>query len=70
MRTRYRIDTYQKTYFVIDSFQQLFEATFADFEPVYGQLQGLEAIPAGSVLNSDGIFHSGSGEGWLVDGDI
>ena len=27
MRTRYRIDTYQKTYFVIDSFEQLMEAT-------------------------------------------
>ena len=27
MRTRYRIDTYQKTYFVIDSFEQLMKAT-------------------------------------------
>ena len=27
MRTRYRIDTYQKTYFVIDSFEQLMDAT-------------------------------------------
>ena len=27
MRTRYRIDTYQKTYFVIDSFEQLIDAT-------------------------------------------
>ena len=70
MRTRYRIDTYQKTYFVIDSFEQLFEATFADFGPVYGQLQGLEAIPAGAVLEGDRVFHRGSGEGWLADGDI
>ena len=35
MRSRYRIDTYQAGYFVIDSFQQLFEATAPDFEPVY-----------------------------------
>ena len=35
MRSRYCIDTYQAGYFVIDSFQQLFEATAPDFEPVY-----------------------------------
>ena len=33
MRTRYRIDTYQKTYFVIDGFRQLFEATRHDGLP-------------------------------------
>ena len=31
MHTRYRIDTYQKSYFVIDSFEQLMEATRPDF---------------------------------------
>ena len=35
MRTRYRIDTYQKTYFVIDSFDELMEATRPDFLPIY-----------------------------------
>ena len=35
MRTRYRIDTYQKTYFVIDSYEQLMEATTPDFTPIY-----------------------------------
>ena len=70
MGTRYRIDTYQKTYFVIDSFQQLFEATFADFAPVYRQLESREAVPAGAVLADDRVFHRGSGEGWLQDGDI
>src|SRR3982751_5593971 len=35
MRTRYRIDTYQKTYFVIDSFEQLMQATEPDFRPIY-----------------------------------
>ena len=34
MRTRYRIDTYQKTYFVIDSFEQLCQATAPDFTPM------------------------------------
>jgi phenylalanine-4-hydroxylase len=70
MNTRYRIDTYQKTYFVIDSFQQLFEATLADFAPVYGQLEAQAAVPAGAVLDTDRIFSRGNGEGWLPDGDV
>jgi phenylalanine-4-hydroxylase len=40
MRTRYKIDTYQQTYFVIDSFEQLFNMTAADFAPIYERLQG------------------------------
>jgi len=39
MRTRYKIDTYQQTYFVIDSFQQLFDLTAQDFAPLYEALQ-------------------------------
>lgn len=70
MNTRYRIDTYQKTYFVIDSFQQLFEATFADFEPIYQQLNSKQAHPAGCVLENDKVYTRGSGEGWLLDGDV
>ncbi len=70
MRTRYRIDTYQKTYFVIDSFEQLFEATLPDFRPLYEQLTDQSTIPAGDVLASDKVFQRGSGEGWLLDGDV
>ena len=46
MRTRYKIDTYQQTYFVIDSFEQLFEMTAADFAPIYDRLQGLPEFAA------------------------
>lgn len=70
MRTRYRIDTYQKTYFVIDDFAQLFEATAPDFTPYYDALRPQEAIPAGSVLDSDRVYQRGSGAGWATDGDI
>ena len=71
MQTRYRIDTYQKTYFVIDSFEQLFKATVdPDFAPIYDQMRGAEAIPAGTVLAGDRVFQRGSGEGWLADGDV
>ncbi|MDH4466242.1 MAG: phenylalanine 4-monooxygenase [Acidovorax sp.] len=46
MRTRYKIDTYQQTYFVIDSFEQLFDMTAADFAPIYEELQGLPEFAA------------------------
>ncbi|MDQ3206121.1 MAG: phenylalanine 4-monooxygenase [Pseudomonadota bacterium] len=70
MRTRYRIDTYQKTYFVIDSFEQLMQATGPDFTPIYERLAALESIPAGDVRESDTVFTRGTGEGWLNDGDV
>ena len=70
MRTRYRIDTYQKTYFVIDSFEQLMQATAPDFSPVYAQLANLDSYPAGTVLASDRVLHRGSGEGWASDADF
>ena len=54
MRSRYRIDTFQAGYFVIDSFQQLFEATAPDFTPVYREVRERIArdgeIEAGEVL--------------------
>ncbi|MCK7497519.1 MAG: hypothetical protein MZW92_47065 [Comamonadaceae bacterium] len=44
MRSRYRIDAYQETYFVIDSFHELFDATAPDFAPLYRAVR--EAIAA------------------------
>ena len=71
MRTRYRIDSYQKTYFVIDSFAQLFRATVdPDFGPIYYELKGACAFPAGAVLGDDRVFQRGSGESWPADGDV
>ena len=70
MRTRYRIDTYQKTYFVIDSYRQLMDATAPDFTPIYAQLAQQDSIPAGNVLQGDFVYNRGTGEGWLNDGDI
>lgn len=46
MRTRYKIDTYQPTYFVIDSLQQLFDLTEADFAPLYARLRDLPEYAA------------------------
>ncbi|MBS0200007.1 MAG: phenylalanine 4-monooxygenase [Proteobacteria bacterium] len=70
MRTRYRIDTFQKTYFVIDSYEQLIEATRPDFTPIYARLSALDSVPAGTVLDSDTVIQRGTGEGWSTDGDV
>ena len=70
MRTRYRIDSFQKTYFVISDFEQLFDATRPDFIPYYAELAQQGSIPAGSVLANDSVFNHGTGEGWLSDGDV
>jgi phenylalanine-4-hydroxylase len=53
MRTRYRIDCYQTSYFVIESFEQLFEATEQEFAPIYRVLKSLPLIDAGEVLPAE-----------------
>jgi phenylalanine-4-hydroxylase len=53
IRTRYRIDDYQKSYFVIDSFERLFVATQPDFSPYYAALEGVSEIEPGVVIESD-----------------
>ncbi|NOT87851.1 MAG: phenylalanine 4-monooxygenase [Lysobacter sp.] len=70
MCTRYRIDSYQKTYFVIDSYQQLMDATRPDFTPIYARVGAQDSMPAGTVLDTDTVFHRGTGEGWPDEGDV
>ena len=50
MRSRYKIDSYQSTYFVIDSFKQLFDLTAPDFAPLYHELAKQPDIEAGALL--------------------
>lgn len=38
MRTEYEIDKFQKTYFVIEDYAQLFDATQQDFGPIYNRM--------------------------------
>lgn len=59
MRTRYRIDSFQQTYFVIDSFEQLISTTLADFTPIYPRLADQEALAADTVLASDVVVQHG-----------
>ncbi|CAG9182443.1 phenylalanine 4-monooxygenase [Cupriavidus respiraculi] len=70
MRTRYRIDTFQKTYFVIDSFDQLFDATRPDFTPLYAALSTQPTLGAGDIEPGDRVIHTGSREGWADSDDI
>ena len=53
LRTRYAIDSFQKSYFVIDSFQQLFDLTAPDFTPLYRQLAVLPVLQGDQSLASD-----------------
>jgi phenylalanine-4-hydroxylase len=53
MRTRYKIDSYQQSYFVIDSFQQLFDMAAPDFTPLYAQLRSLPELQADARLADD-----------------
>ncbi|MCW5723379.1 MAG: phenylalanine 4-monooxygenase [Maricaulaceae bacterium] len=62
MRTQYRYDDFQQTYFVIDSFEQLFEATQQDFAPIYARIKGAEDIPARATLPADRVIHAGTQE--------
>ena len=46
MRTRYKIDSYQQTYFVIESFQELFDKTAPDFTPIYERIRAMPQLDA------------------------
>ena len=62
MRTHYRIDDFQETYFVIRDLDELLEFTQIDFAPLYERAaQGAEHQP-GDVLIDDQVHHRGSGE--------
>ncbi len=60
MRTLYRIDDFQETYFVIDSFQDLLKRTLeTDFAPLYARLAELDDIAPGAVIEGDAIIQRG-----------
>jgi len=56
MRTRYRIDRFQETYFVIDDFAQLFAATRPDFTPIYREIAVSPDLDPDAVLDCDRRF--------------
>ncbi|MDY0012534.1 MAG: phenylalanine 4-monooxygenase [Rhodocyclaceae bacterium] len=56
MRTDYRIDDFQKTYFVIPDFPTLFAAMARDFVPLYAQLAGQPDIDPASLVAGDRVY--------------
>ena len=60
MRTNYKIDTFQETYFVIRSFRELFDATAPDFTPHYDELRRQEPFAPSAILASDRVFQRGA----------
>lgn len=60
MRTDYRIDDFQETYFVIPSFEDLFRETYQDFATLYQRLGTGPAYRPGDILPQDGIVSRGT----------
>jgi phenylalanine-4-hydroxylase len=61
MRTGYRIDDFQETYFVLDSFDALFEATRRDFVPLYEIVQRQSEITPDRIVAGDRVITLGDG---------
>ena len=61
MRTRYRIDDFQETYFVIDSFDELLALADIDFAPIYQRVAALPDLEPGTVDPADKVLHRGTG---------
>lgn len=56
LRTEYHIDRFQDTYFVIDSFAQLFDATAPDLTPFYAHAAQLPALAADALTAHDHLI--------------
>lgn len=61
MRTDYRIDDFQETYFVLDSLADLLQLAQVDFAPLYNRLREQPSLAPGDVLAQDHVWHRGSG---------
>ncbi len=60
MRTEYRIDDLQPTYFVIDNFDQLLQLADVSFKPFYDIALREPSIPMGTIIDSDRVFTRGT----------
>jgi phenylalanine-4-hydroxylase len=60
MRTEYRIDDFQESYFVIRSFDELFAETYKDFAALYRKLASGATYKPGDVLASDRVYTRGT----------
>ena len=60
MRTKYLIDDFQQTYFVIESFEKLLDDCYQDFAPIYEGIGMATDIGAHEVLVGDDVVTRGT----------
>jgi len=60
MRTDYRIDDFQESYFVISSFEELLAETYQDFAPLYRRLDSGPTHKPGEILATDRLYSRGT----------
>jgi len=60
MRTKYLIDDFQQTYFVIESFEKLLDDCYQDFAPIYERLGSATDIEPDQVLDGDDVVTRGT----------
>jgi phenylalanine-4-hydroxylase len=61
MRTPYRIDDYQQTYFVIDSFEDLLHQTLdRDFGPIYDAMDAKKDFAITDIADDDQVYTRGT----------
>lgn len=61
MRTRYRIDDFQETYFVLGGLDELLELARIDFAPAYQRTHGMPELAPGDVVPADLVVSRGTG---------
>jgi phenylalanine-4-hydroxylase len=60
MRTLYRIDDFQETYFVINQMEELLALAAIDFGPLYEAVQQQSEYEPGRVVAGDVLLHNGT----------
>lgn len=60
MRTKYLIDDFQQTYFVIESFEKLLDDCYQDFGPIYQGIGPATDIEADEILDGDEVVTRGT----------
>ncbi|WP_081708621.1 phenylalanine 4-monooxygenase [Rhodoferax saidenbachensis] len=60
MRTNYRIDDFQESYFVLNSLDDLLELARIDFDPIYARLNDGVSHPPRRILEGDVVLHNGT----------
>lgn len=60
MQTDYRIDDFQQTYFVIESFDQLLAESYREFQPIYRALEGTKTYEPPVLRGRDVVLNRGT----------